>query len=573
LAVFQNAGVVKASIFADGTADFGGINVSHGGGNVLTSLLVGSGLTQNLTGGSIIAIGFNTLSFCKGSQNVGIGAYAGSLITTGINNVVIGANAFTVDGGTSKALSDNTIIGANAGYDADDCNSCTIIGANAGMGLVGFTLTNCTLLGARAAPQISGVNEVVLGDPSITDVVTFGTLNAPKLRTWQGEPLYLSTSTISTASAVGFIFDTDNTLSTAGAKLFSIRNASAEKVYIDKDGNAKFNTVYIGLGNNNNGTNLAIGAGALAANTTGTNNLALGFNALAGNTNRGGNIAIGAYALEAASGSSNSTAIGVQALQTTGTVTNNVAIGYQAMLTTSNLGSNNIALGASALSYNGTGAYNVAIGINAMQATTLARNNGNSNTAIGYASLRLNTSGANNIAIGSAAMESNDSGANNVVIGNTTLGSSLNSSGNVAIGSIVFGDSSVAVDNVAIGNEAAYYAIAYEGADVVDTPSKCIYIGSKTLASSISPTNEIVIGAEALGNGSNTITLGNSSITAVHTSGLITSGGSPVSRKVAVPATAGATGSVGDWAADASWLYICTATNTWQRTAITLATW
>jgi hypothetical protein len=55
--------------------------------------------------------------------------------------------------------------------------------------------------------------------------------------------------------------------------------------------------------------------------------------------------------------------------------------------------------------------------------------------------------------------------------------------------------------------------------------------------------------------------------------GYITSAGSPVGRKVGVPATAGAAGNVGDWAADASWLYICTALDTWQRTAITLATW
>ena len=44
-----------------------------------------------------------------------------------------------------------------------------------------------------------------------------------------------------------------------------------------------------------------------------------------------------------------------------------------------------------------------------------------------------------------------------------------------------------------------------------------------------------------------------------------------VSQRVAVPASAAAAGTAGQWAADASWIYVCTATNTWVRGA--LATW
>lgn len=42
-------------------------------------------------------------------------------------------------------------------------------------------------------------------------------------------------------------------------------------------------------------------------------------------------------------------------------------------------------------------------------------------------------------------------------------------------------------------------------------------------------------------------------------------------EKVAVPASAGAAGSIGSWAADSSYAYFCTAANTWKRVAI--ATW
>lgn len=44
--------------------------------------------------------------------------------------------------------------------------------------------------------------------------------------------------------------------------------------------------------------------------------------------------------------------------------------------------------------------------------------------------------------------------------------------------------------------------------------------------------------------------------------------GTKAGSKVSVPGSAGAAGVVGQWAADASYLYVCTATNTWKRVAI-----
>lgn len=40
---------------------------------------------------------------------------------------------------------------------------------------------------------------------------------------------------------------------------------------------------------------------------------------------------------------------------------------------------------------------------------------------------------------------------------------------------------------------------------------------------------------------------------------------------VAAPANASSTGTAGDWAVDADYIYVCTATDTWKRVAI--ATW
>ena len=53
--------------------------------------------------------------------------------------------------------------------------------------------------------------------------------------------------------------------------------------------------------------------------------------------------------------------------------------------------------------------------------------------------------------------------------------------------------------------------------------------------------------------------------------GIVRANGWPLGVKVGVPASAGAAGALGQWAADSSYVYICTAANTWRRAAI--ATW
>lgn len=53
--------------------------------------------------------------------------------------------------------------------------------------------------------------------------------------------------------------------------------------------------------------------------------------------------------------------------------------------------------------------------------------------------------------------------------------------------------------------------------------------------------------------------------------GIVQANGNPVGVKVAVPSSASATGVPGQWAADSNYIYVCTATNTWVRSAA--ATW
>jgi hypothetical protein len=53
--------------------------------------------------------------------------------------------------------------------------------------------------------------------------------------------------------------------------------------------------------------------------------------------------------------------------------------------------------------------------------------------------------------------------------------------------------------------------------------------------------------------------------------GVVQANGNPVGVRVAVPASATATGASGQWAADNSWIYVCIASGTWRRAA--LSTW
>lgn len=53
--------------------------------------------------------------------------------------------------------------------------------------------------------------------------------------------------------------------------------------------------------------------------------------------------------------------------------------------------------------------------------------------------------------------------------------------------------------------------------------------------------------------------------------GVVKADSNPVGVKVAVPSTATSAGVVGQWAADASYLYVCTSSNVWRRVAV--ASW
>ena len=192
---------------------------------------------------------------------------------------------------------------------------------------------------------------------------------------------------------------------------------------------------------------------------------------------------------------------------------------------TTNSASYNLSLGTGALSNITTADKNTAVGTDALKNHT----EGAENVALGYVALRDNTIGQWNVAVGKGALLSTSSGGSrNIAIGTQAL-SELN-------GNVSALNTSVGSNNIAIGHKAGEDQ-ASGGVSLV-TGTKNILIGHHVSASSSSAENEIVIGAEALGSGNNTVTLGNSSIANVKTSGTITAGA------ITIPNTDGSNGQV-----------------------------
>jgi|GEM_PF-4318734 len=162
------------------------------------------------------------------------------------------------------------------------------------------------------------------------------------------------------------------------------------------------------------------------------------------------------------------------------------------------------------------------------------------NIGIGYETLRSNTLGSSNIAIGNRALKNSTTGDGNIAIGRGVLFQSTDADYNVVIGSNAgnggaFGDYNVAIgrstlyhldggnNNVALGAYAGYKLA--DGITPLTSLDQSILLGYKAKPYANGDTNEIVIGYDATGHGSNTVTLGNEDITQTILRGNIGIGG------------------------------------------------
>lgn len=328
----------------------------------------------------------------------------------------------------------------------------------------------------------------------------------------------------------------------------------------------------------NNGTVTTVGrniflgeeAGNLTMGSTATQtheasyNIGIGYRALYSNTTGGGNIANGYLSLFSNTIGSYNIANGYQALYSNTTGTYNNAIGYQTLYSNTT-GQSNIANGYRAMYKNTTGESNVAIGREALYSNTT----GHAGVALGTNTLYNNTTGDYNSAIGYQALNSNTTGRGNTGIGFFTLYSNTTGEYNSAIGYQALYSNTTGGYNVAIGRDAGRYQS--DGSTGRSTGDYGLYLGYNTQSQANGTTNESVIGYNAAGNGSNTVTIGNSDVTATYLKGTVEGGKFKVSALNTAPSSATDTGTTGEIRITAGYIYVCIATNTWVRA--TLSTW
>lgn len=199
-------------------------------------------------------------------------------------------------------------------------------------------------------------------------------------------------------------------------------------------------------------------------------------------------------------------AFGTSSLNGITTGSDNTALG-QYSLYSNTTGYHNIAIGPSAMKLNQTGAQNVAIGVYSLSNCTAS----DGNTAIGANSLRYTTTGVHNSALGKASLFNNTTGNYNMAIGSLALYNNTTGSNNHSMGFGALLKNTTGFNNIGIG----YYAGAYiaDGSSNNATSNNSLFIGSNTKAQADGQTNQIVIGNDVVGNGSNSVTLGNSAIT------------------------------------------------------------
>jgi len=148
----------------------------------------------------------------------------------------------------------------------------------------------------------------------------------------------------------------------------------------------------------------------------------------------------------------------------------------------------------------GRGGGNVATNTVAGLQAGFANTTGSSNSFFGSSSGRFNTTGTNLSSIGVASLYNNTTGSDNVGLGLHTLFSNVTGS-----------------NNTSAGNFAGRFL--NNGSSANTTPENSVFLGYSTRSLTNNDTNQIVIGYLALGKGSNTVQLGNTSITNTYLQG------------------------------------------------------
>jgi|GEM_PF-1092354 len=520
-------------------------------------------LYSNITGSRNTTNGYQSLYFnTTGTYNTANGYVSLSYNTTGSYNTANGSVSLLYN----TTGSNNTALGYNSG---------SYYGSGTSLNQ---TSSNSLYLGYDTRASANGnTNEIVIGYGTVgngSNTTTIG--NTSTLRTYlTGLNLKAGTSTAGTAplkltSGTALTTTEAGAIEFHGGHLYFTATNGGSRYQLDQQSSggglssdSDFNT----KGGTNAGLNLVAGAqyntflgyeAGLSSPTLSTDdadrNTAVGYRALYSNTQGFDNTANGYYSLYSNTQGVYNTANGNNSLRSNTTGHYNTANGH-ASLFSNTTGYSNTANGHASLFSNTTGYYNTANGHDSLSSNTT----GYYNTANGHNSLHFNTNGSNNTANGVASLYFNTTGSNNTANGYYSL---FNTSKTLTAGSFITGVSYTIIstgttdfticgasnstpgtvftknaipctgtgtassnsnNNVAEGYNSGMYIA--NGSTALTASSNSLFLGADTKALIDGSTNEIVIGYNTIGNGSNTTTIGTGNVLYV--------GGSSITGKVA----------------------------------------
>lgn len=413
-------------------------------------------LKSNTTGFYNTAIGSNSLrSNTTGIENTAIGFYSLNSNNLGNYNIAVGPNA-----GLLSTGSYNVFLGKQAGNTLTSGDNNVFLGANTNPNI---STTSSNQLNIADKIYGSGINSSVAVGIGVTNpqarLHTNGSLRFEGLSTSTGPNSILGTD------SNGNVFRYDpsliggadwslngNTLATGNEFLGTInpyplnfRVSNVQRLQITTTGRFQVSNtsggnsnLYFGFDAGNETTtsisgNTAFGNSSLTAVTTGFHNAAFGYKVLSINTTGHSNTAVGAQALSNNTTGAINTAIGQNSLLNNSTGQANTASGVNALYTNTT-GNNNTASGFNSLANNSVGNNNTAYGYISLPSST-----GNNNTAIGSSALGIISTGDNNIGIGNRSGYYLASGTNNIFIGNDVQPVTNNVDNYLNIGNKIYG--------------------------------------------------------------------------------------------------------------------------------------
>ena len=292
-------------------------------------------------------------------------------------------------------------------------------------------------------------------------------------------------------------------------------------------------------GQNNTGDGQSVFGYAAGQFNTGTNQSAFGRDA--GRSNTGDDNSNFGYeagyrlsdGTTVNTGSSDSVFLGSSTKALGASQTNQIVIGHNA----TGIGANSVTLGndsiaTTALKGNvGIGTTSPSTALHVVGAITV--NDGGKSVFIGdNAGLNDDRSSNQNVGIGINALRNNTAGSNNTATGLNSLFNNTTGVNNIANGLYSLFNNTTGANNIANGSFSGRFIS--DGTTANSITNNSVYLGFNTKALANNQTNQIVIGHDATGIGSNSVVLGNDSIAKTALKGNVGIGTTSPSEKLDV---------------------------------------